>query len=150
MKSWKFLNCLFLLCAFLSISTLAYANGDRSLIVSYVTFQLNHLPDAVQGVLVSPSGNVLKTGALGPFGSQKIVVDHPEEGTYSAYYQAIIDIKPKYCYIVGGVDAHLSNEPSLLIPFTPTESHIQGFTQSQTIRIGDTTLPIASFEVHAS
>jgi len=33
-----------------------------------------------------------------------------------------------HCYLVGGIDAHLCNQPSLLIPFSPVESHIQGFT----------------------
>lgn len=138
---------LYLLCVFLATPSNAYANGEDTLVVSYVTAHSNYLPDAVQGVLVTPSGNILKTEALGPFGSWKIVIENPEAGAYSAYFQALMEIVPKYCYIIGGIDAHLCSQPALLIPFTPAESHIQGFTQSKAIRIGDTTLPTASFQI---
>lgn len=143
----KILNCTYGVCVYLAIFTSVYGYTNNELIVSYVTAHLNFLPNAVQGVLVTPSGQVFKTGALGPFSNQKIVISDPEDGSYQAYYQALIDIKPKYCYIVGGVDANLCNHPFALIPFTPFESHIQGFTQSEMIRVGAKTLPIATFSL---
>lgn len=146
----NFLSCFCLLCAALATPSMAYAKGNDTLIVSYVTAHTNQLPNVVQGVLVTPSGDILKTEAMGPFGSEKIVITNPEDGSYSAYYQALIEIAPKYCTVIGGIDAHLCSQPSALIPFTPAGSHIQGFTQSNMIRIGDTTLPIASFKVPPS
>lgn len=141
----KLLKFFSVVCAFLAIPWATYAEGQNALIVSYATAHLNYLSDVVQGVLIAPSGDIFTTEAMGSFGNQKIVIDNPEEGSYSAYFQALIEIRPKYCYVVGGIDAHLCCQPSLLIPFTPTDSHIQGFTQFKAIKIGDTTLPIASF-----
>lgn len=140
--------CLFYAC--LAITPKVNASVQDALIVSYVTAHSNFLSNVVQGVLVTPSGDVLKTEAMGSFGSQKIVINNPENGSYLAYFQALIEVKPKYCYIIGGIDAHLCSQPSHLIPFSPMESHIQGFTQSKTIRVGDSTLPIASFQLPPS
>ena len=141
------LNCLYLVCAFLTAPSIANANGNNTLIISYLTAHANHLPNMVQGVLITPSGDILKTEAMGPFDNKKLTVTNPEDGSYSAYFQALTEIRPKYCRIIGGIDAHLSDQPSVLIPFTPTDSHIQGFTQPNVIRIGDTTLPIATFQL---
>jgi hypothetical protein len=145
-----FIKYVYLACAFLIIPSFAYANGDDALIVSYITAHANYSSEAVQGVLVTPSGDILKTEAMGSYGSQKIVINDPQNGSYSAYFEALIEIKPKYCFIIGGIDAHLSSQPSSLIPFTPVDSHIQGFTQSKIIRINDTTLPIATFQLPLS
>ena len=145
-----FLQYVFWACAFLIVPSFVYANGGNALIVSYITAHANYSSNAVQGILITPSGEILKTEAMGSYASQKIVINEPESGSYSAYFEALIEIKPKYCFIIGGIDAHLSSQPSSLIPFTPVDSHIQGFTQSKIIRINDTTLPIATFQLPLS
>lgn len=139
-----------LACALLADPSIACANVPETLIVSYVTAHLNYLQNAVQGVLITPSGDILKTDSMGSFENRKIVIETPEEGSYSAYFQAVIAISPKYCYVVGGIDAHLTSQPALIIPFTPKESRVQGFPQSKVIRIGDTSLPIATFQIPPS
>lgn len=123
------------------------ANANNSLIVSFVTAHLNLLPDSVEGIVVTPSGNLIKTGAMGPFSSEKIVIDNPENGLYSTYYQAIIEILPNYCHIVGGIDAHLTENPSQMIVFDPPQGKIQGFALSKSIKIGEKTLPEATFKI---
>lgn len=146
----KIVNYFYFICALLAIPSIANANGSDTLIVSYVTAHSNYLSNAVQGILVTPSGDILRTEAMGSYGSQKIVISDPEEGSYTAYFQALIDLKPKYCYIIGGIDAHLCSQPSILIPFTPGDSHIQGFIPSNMIKVGDITGPTAYFQVPPS
>lgn len=141
----KLAGILSLMCLFCTSTT--HANLDDTLIVSYATAHMNDQPEAVQGVLVTPSGQIFKTVPLSPFERDKIVIANPEEGDYSVFYQALVPIKPKICYIVGGIDVNLCNQPDVMIPFTPKESQIQGFTQAQAIKVGDTTLPIATFHL---
>lgn len=149
------LNCrklfiyLYLGCLYLGVTASGYGSEANTMIVSYVTAHLNQHPDAVKGVVVTPSGVYYKTEPMGAFSHQKIVIYDPEEGGYSAYFESLIDIPPKYCPIVGGIDVNLCNKPAEVILFIPKESRVQGFTQKIPVKKGDTTLPVASFCISA-
>ncbi|MFI0434321.1 MAG: hypothetical protein ACH350_01160 [Parachlamydiaceae bacterium] len=143
----KMIGLLSLIGVLLAFSTPAYSLSGDTLIVSYATAHMNYTPGSVQGVLVAPSGTVWTTSPLNPYARDKIIIIDPEEGNYTAYFQALISFRPRTCYIVGGIDANLCKQPGLIIPFTPQESHIQGFDQSKSVKIGDKTLPVASFEI---
>lgn len=142
----KFVICF--LCAITGLSSSSYGRPAESLIVSFVTAHLNFIPESVQGVLVTPDGELITTGAMGPFGYEKIVVEEPKSGSYLVYYQALVNLKPKYCTIVGGIEANLCSQPMTLIPFFPTDSRIQSFSQTKAIKIGDKTSPIGLFQIH--
>ncbi len=122
--------------------------GQDALIVSYVTAHLNEIENAVVGVLVTPDGTTVVTSVIDPFDNEKIIIESPPSGNYQAYFRAIKEIPPRLCYIVGGIDAHMTEEPYKVIEFTPKEAHIQGFNPKQEIIAGSKTQPIAEFFIN--
>jgi hypothetical protein len=118
-----------------------------SLVVTYVTAHVNYLENCIHGVLLTPNGDEISTGTLGPFDVERIILDNPQVGTYTVYFQALTSFLPHYCYVVGGIEALLSNNPAKIIPYVPTDSRVQGFNPGNRVFSGDTTLPVASFEI---
>ena len=134
------------LLAILAVFSCLLGYAQQPLIVSYATTYLNQVPNAVSGILITPSGQVLKTAPMGPFTQSNLVVDPPEIGTYQAYYEVQELGSFRICPIVGGIVATLANHPETPLSFNPSASHIQAYG-GKVIQVGATSEPTASFAV---
>ena len=125
-----------------------YAEGP--LIVSYGVTHLNGISDAVSGVLVSPSGEILRTDPMGPFDHCNIVIDQVEVGSYQVYFEVLSLGAFHLCPIVGRVVAILCDKPEKPLAFSPKSARIQTFRAGKKIEIGSTSKPVGSFEILAT
>ncbi|MCH9611794.1 MAG: hypothetical protein S4CHLAM102_02680 [Chlamydiia bacterium] len=123
---------------------------ETTLIVSFATNHLNNVSEAVSGVVVTPSGSEIETGAMSPFEHANVVITNPEAGEYTAFY--VVEAKGAFrtCPVVGGIVATLTNQPEIPISFTPIASRIQTFKQGKPIGIGSISQPVAHFTLNAS
>lgn len=124
-----------------------FGYAQQPLIISYVTTQLGNVPNAVAGVLVTPSGQVLKTAPLGPYSQYNLLINPPEIGTYSVYFEALQPQALRLCPIVGGFGVTIGDYPDELIPLTPNESRIQAFSQGKQTLVGSSSQPVAYFQI---
>lgn len=145
------LKTLWMLLVALTLHSYSFAAAleKDTLVVTYVTAHLNKYDDAVRGVLVTPKGETLNTKALSGYSADRIVLSDLEIGTYQVYYEALQSIQPRMCFIVGGIEVTLCNQPHKQLEFTPKTSRIQTFKQDTAIKPGVTTNPIGTFEITA-
>jgi len=121
--------------------------GADTLVVRYGATNVSKVENAIKGVLITPSGEVLYTDPLGPFGQYNMVIESPEAGTYQAYFE-VLDIRSsRLCPIVGGINALLCSNPGSPILFSPKSSHIQAIAPGTPIQIGSISGPIATFQI---
>lgn len=137
---------------FILIMTVVFALGyaENTMIVSYATTHLNGISDSIVGVLVTPSGEILKTRSMGPFAHCTILVNSPEVGTYQAYFEALSTGTFRLCPIVGGIGILLSDQPEEPIAVSPLESRIQSFAAGRQIEVGCQSQPICYFQIMES
>ncbi len=137
---WKFLIVAFGLFSFV------FGYADR-LLVSFTTSHLSKIEGAVSGVLITPTGQILKTEPMSPYDNCKLILEIQEVGTYQAYFEVVSLGALRLCPIVGGIGVFNLQHPEKPIPFSPKESCIQSFPPGKPIEVGSTSQPICSFEL---
>lgn len=121
--------------------------AEPKLVVSFATTHLNGIPEAVSGVVVSPSGEERQTAPMGPFEQSNIIFDTPEVGTYNAYFIVFNLGSFHLCHIAGGIVVNMTNRLETPIEISPQKSRIQTFPFGRQIDIGSISRPICTFQI---
>jgi hypothetical protein len=133
----------------LGVFTCIFSNASQPLVISYGATHLNKVDNSVRGVAITPSGTILKTDPLSPFEQYNLVIDSPDIGEYTVYYEALETGDLRICQYVGGIIAFLCAHPENAIPLFPKEARIQAFPPRKALTIGSQSTPIGSFHLSA-